>query len=59
MSERFQAFFRIVLGILRELADENAYARHLRVHGASHSGEEWRRFSEHRLREKYQRAKCC
>ena len=52
-------FFRIVMGLLRELADENAYARHLAVHGREHSGEEWRRFSEERLRAKYARAKCC
>jgi hypothetical protein len=31
----------------------------LTVHGRTHSGEEWRRFSEERLRAKYQRAKCC
>lgn len=52
-------FFRIVLGILREIGDENAYARHLRVHNRVHSGAEWRRFSEERFGEKYQRAKCC
>ena len=50
---------RLVWGLLRELADENAYARHLAAHGRSHSREEWRRFSEERLREKYARAKCC
>jgi hypothetical protein len=50
---------RLILALLRELADENAYARHLAAHGVVHSGEEWRRFSEARLRAKYQRAKCC
>jgi hypothetical protein len=50
---------RIILGILREIADENAYARHLAAHGVTHSAAEWRRFSEHRLRAKYARAKCC
>ncbi len=52
-------FLRTVLAILREIGDENAYARHLRVHGRKHSAEEWRLFSEERLRAKYQRAKCC
>ena len=47
------------MGILREIADENAYARHLAHHGVTHSAAEWRRFSEHRLRAKYARAKCC
>jgi hypothetical protein len=50
---------RILLGILREIADENAYARHLAAHGVAHSAAEWRRFSEHRMRAKYARAKCC
>ena len=50
---------RIIWGLLRELSDESAYARHLAAHGRPHSGEEWRRFSEERLQAKYSRAKCC
>ncbi len=50
---------RLLLALLRELADENAYQRHLTTHGVAHSGAEWRRFSEERLRAKYTRAKCC
>jgi hypothetical protein len=50
---------RLLMALLRELADESAYQRHLQVHGRSHSGDEWRRFSEERLRLKYARAKCC
>ena len=49
----------LLLGLLRELSDENAYARHLQAHGAEHSPAEWRRFQEHRLQGKYARAKCC
>jgi hypothetical protein len=49
----------MVLELLRELSDENAYKRHLAAHGRAHSPEEWRHFSEHRLRAKYSRAKCC
>lgn len=56
---RLRTFGRIVLGLLRELSDENAYRRHLALHSRAHSGEEWRRFSEERLRAKYMRAKCC
>lgn len=52
-------FWRLLVGVLRELADESAYARHLERHGAAHSGAEWRRFTEYRLRAKYARAKCC
>lgn len=54
-----RTFGRLVLGILRELADENAYARHLARHGEAPSPAAWRRFSEERLRAKYSRAKCC
>jgi hypothetical protein len=54
-----RALIRILIGLARELADENAYARHLEAHGRVHSGDEWRRFSEERLRAKYARAKCC
>ena len=49
----------LVLALFRELADENAYRRHLAASGREHSGEEWRRFTERRLRAKYSRAKCC
>ena len=52
-------FARLVWSLLRELADENAYARHLSIEGRSHSAAEWRRFSEQRLKSKYARAKCC
>ncbi len=50
---------RGVLDLLREIGDQNAYARHLAAHGTIHSGAEWRRFSDERFRAKYQRAKCC
>lgn len=52
-------FRRILIGLLRELADENAYQRHLATHGRTHSGPEWRRFSEERLTAKFTRPKCC
>ena len=42
-----------------ELADENAYARHLEHAGTTHSRREWWRFWDHRLRARYARAKCC
>jgi len=50
---------RLLLAILRELSDENAYARHLAAHGRGHSAEEWRRFAECQMKRKYARAKCC
>jgi len=50
---------RLLLALFRELADENAYRRHLAVHRREPSPEEWRRFSDERFRAKYARAKCC
>ena len=50
---------RLIVALLRELADENAYRRYLEEHGRVHSGEEWRKFADRRLRAKYSRAKCC
>ena len=57
--KRLRTLGRLVAGLLRELADENAYQRHLERRGCPHSADEWRRFSETRLRAKYSRAKCC
>ncbi len=59
MSRALSFFWRTIVAVLRELADERAYERHLRAHGRAPSGEEWRRFSEERLRQKYQRPRCC
>jgi len=53
------AVARIIQGILLELSDQNAYARHLALHGATHSGREWRRFTERRFAAKYSRPRCC
>ena len=50
---------RFVWNLLRELSDETAYQRHLSFHGTQSSQEEWRRFSEERLRSKYTRPRCC
>ncbi|MBL8240468.1 MAG: hypothetical protein JNM66_23810 [Bryobacterales bacterium] len=52
-------FWRIILAILRELGDENAYTRHLKIHGRANSPEEYRRFQTEHFKAKYQRAKCC
>ena len=56
---RLVSFAVFLMRLLRELSDESAYLRHLDAHGRTHSGEEWRRFSEERLRAKYLRVKCC
>jgi len=51
--------FGLVMALLRELADESAYRRHLAAHGRKASGKEWRLFADERMRAKYARAKCC
>ena len=50
---------RLLLALLRELADERAYQRHLSAHGRAPSAQEWRRFSDERLRSRFARPKCC
>lgn len=52
-------FIGVVISIVRELADENAYSRHLRIHCRKHSAEEYRRFQTEHFQAKYKRAKCC
>lgn len=54
-----RTFFANLLALLRELSDENAYARYLHEHGTQHSGSEWRRFCDQRFAAKYRKAKCC
>ena len=56
---RLRQLWRILVGIARELSDESAYERYLASHGVVHSGAEWRRFSEARMKRKYSNAKCC
>ncbi len=52
-------FWRYLRDLLRELSDETAYRRYLAMNGRTHSGAEWRLFSDGRHRAKYARAKCC
>jgi hypothetical protein len=54
-----RAFLRGVMVLLREIADENAYQRHLQAVGRVHSAEEWRRFLDERLAHKFAQGKCC
>ena len=43
---RLRLFGSLMLALLRELADENAYQRYLAVEHREHSAEEWRKFCE-------------
>lgn len=57
--KRLKRFGKLLMDLLRELGDENAYRRHLAAHGRAPSREEWKRFSDERLRARYIRPKCC
>jgi hypothetical protein len=56
---RLKKLGSLLVALLRELSDENAYRRHLAAHGAAPSAAEWKRFSDERLRAKYTHPKCC
>jgi hypothetical protein len=57
--KRWRAVGGVILALLRELADENAYRRHLAMYDRIHSAEEWRRFADARWKAKYSQTKCC
>lgn len=54
-----KALSLLVLAIVRELADESAYARHLAAIGTPHSKEEWQAFQNCRLERKFRGGRCC
>ncbi len=51
--------FAYIAALARELSDETAYARHLKLSGQPHSAAAWKAFSDRKHRRKYQNAKCC
>lgn len=57
--KNLREFWRILKGIANELSDQSAYQRHLTARGVTHSADEWRRFSDARMKRKYSNAKCC
>ena len=59
VAQACRRFGCLLVAVLREIADEGAYQRHLAAVRQGHSAEEWRRFSERRLLAKYARPKCC
>ena len=56
---RLQRLASLLLALLRELADENAYQRHLTAHGRRHSARKWQQFSDRRLSARFIRPRCC
>jgi hypothetical protein len=53
------SLLRYIRDLFLELSDQSAYRRHLASTGRAHSGAEWRRFTDEKLRAKYARARCC
>jgi hypothetical protein len=49
----------LLVELLRELSDQNAYQRYLAARGVPDSPQEWRHFSKHRLAARFGQAKCC
>ncbi len=49
----------LLVALLRELSDENAYQRYLAARRLAPSPEAWRRFSNARLAARFERPKCC
>lgn len=59
MKQFLRELKQILVGILDEITDQNAYRRHLAAHGTQHSGAEWRKFCDERWKAKAARARCC
>ena len=59
MIEFFRSFVRIVVAVMDEISDQNAYRRHLAAHGTVHSPDEWRRFQDEHAAANSRRARCC
>jgi len=56
---RVKQLFRLLRSLLKEIADENGYARYLASTGKTHSGREWRAYIDARHNRKFKNAKCC
>ncbi len=50
---------QFIRALLKEIFDENAYERHLAIHGLTHSPQEWRRFCDSHWEAKSRRGRCC
>jgi hypothetical protein len=57
--KRALQLLRLVRAFLREISDENGYARYLAATGKTHSGREWRAYIDARHNRKFKNAKCC
>ena len=56
---RLRRFLALVMGLLGEISDQNAYNRYLRREGRAATRESWKQFHQQRLHSKFIRPKCC
>jgi hypothetical protein len=59
MSRIWRQFSFVIRGIFDEITDKAAYRRHLAVHHAVDTPEEWRRFCDEHWQAAARRPKCC
>jgi hypothetical protein len=59
MKLQLRRFCTLFRSFLREISDENGYARYLELTGKTHSGKEWRAYIDRRHNRKFKNAKCC
>jgi hypothetical protein len=59
MRNRFRAFFRAVLAVLREIFDESAYARFLSRRGVASSVASYAEFLHETEHTRARRPRCC
>lgn len=57
--KKLRRILELAASFLREVSDENAYARYLQANGKTHSGQEWRDYIDRRHSRKFKNAKCC
>ena len=56
---RLRRIVHVLIAVLRELADEAAYRRHLSRSGGEDSAQAWRRFTDRRYARRYGGPRCC
>jgi hypothetical protein len=58
MRARVGALLRTIAAVVRALADEDAYARHVARHGCGRAGD-WAKFVDARFRARNGQGRCC
>jgi hypothetical protein len=59
VKARLAGVVRTIAAIMRALADEDAYARHVARHGGGRRESDWAKFVDERFRARNGRGRCC